>query len=64
MLSPLIAITPLDSSLNLYSILDLSSARAAAQSYHRLLNIELNLQDTIIATEEARELQEIINKAL
>ena len=64
MLSPLIAITPPDSSPNIRSILDLNNIYTAAQNHHRLLSIELNFRDTIIATEEARELQEIMNKAL
>ncbi|KAI9694188.1 MAG: hypothetical protein M1822_003459 [Bathelium mastoideum] len=64
MLSPLIAVTPPDSSPNLRSISNPSSTRAAAQGFHRLPSIELNLQDTIIATEEAKELQEIMNEAM
>ena len=64
LLSPMIAVTPPNSSPGLSSISNPSPARTAARAKHRLPCVELNLWDAQVNEETAQELQALINRAL
>ena len=64
LIPPTIAVTPPNSSPVLSSISSPNTARTIAREKHRLPCVELNLGATQVNEENAKELQELMNKAL
>jgi hypothetical protein len=64
LLPPSIAVTPPNSSPALSSISNPSLARTAARVKHQLPCVNLNLGDTQVDGENAKELQDLMNRAL
>lgn len=64
LIPPTIAVTPPNTSPALSSISNPSLTRTAARVKHRLPCVELNLGDTQVNSENAKELQELMNRAL
>jgi hypothetical protein len=64
LLPPSIAVTPPNSSPTLSSISNPSMARTLARAKHQLPSVELNLSEAQVNCENAKELQDLMNRAL